>query len=105
MFEIYKPRSEKAEKTPLVSLSKNSIVLNKTSREKLNAENIELAFDRDTNTLRIKASPDGQTLKKTKMFARGFFNHFGINQKGKFPARYDEVENALYVELNEKPAI
>jgi hypothetical protein len=105
IFEVYKPRSEKVEKTPLISLSKNSIVLNKTSREKLNAESIELAFDRDTNTLRIKASPDGQTLKKTKMFARGFFNHFGINKKGKFPARYDEEENALYVNLNERPAI
>ena len=105
IFEIYKPRSEKIGKLPLVSLSKNSIVLNKTSREKLNAENIELAFDKDTSTLRIKASPDGQTLRKTKMFARGFFNYFGINKKGKFSASYDEEENALFVNLNEKPAI
>ena len=104
MFEIYKPRGEKPGKVPLVSLSKNSIVLNKTSREKLNAENIELAFDKDTNTLRIKASPDGQILRKTKMFAKGFFNHFGISKKGKFTASYDEEENALFVELNEKPA-
>lgn len=98
-FEVYKPRGEKAGKAPLVSLSKSSIVLNKISREKLNADSIELAFDNDTNTIRIKASPDGQTLKKTKVFAKGFFNHFGINKKGKFQANYDENENALFVEL------
>ncbi|TEB16490.1 hypothetical protein Psfp_01321 [Pelotomaculum sp. FP] len=98
-FEVYKPRGEKVNKIPLVSLSKNSIVLNKTSREKLNATSIELAFDKDTNTLRIKESADGQTLKKTKVFAKGFFNYFGINKKGKFPANYDETENALFVEL------
>jgi hypothetical protein len=98
-FEVYKPRGEKADKIPLVSLSKNSIVLNKTSREKLNAESIELAFDSDTNTIRIVGSADGQTLKKTKVFAKGFFNHFGINKKGKFQANYDETENALFVEL------
>jgi hypothetical protein len=98
-FEVYKPRGEKVDKIPLVSLSKNSIVLNKTSREKLNAESIELAYDGDTNMIRIKSSPDGQTLKKTKVFAKGFFNHFGISKKGKFAANYDEAENALFVEL------
>lgn len=99
-FEVYKPRGEKAEKLPLVSLSKNSIVLNKTAREKLQAENVELAFDRETNTIRIRSSKDGQIIKKTKVFARGFFNHFGIDKKGKFTARYSEDENALYVNLD-----
>ncbi|MDD3894830.1 MAG: hypothetical protein PHU36_07410 [Syntrophomonadaceae bacterium] len=98
-FEIYKPRGEKADKASLVSLSKNSIVLNKISREKLQAENFELAFDSDTKTIRLKASLEGQAIKKTKLFARGFFNHFGINAKGKFPATFNEEENALYVTL------
>ena len=98
-FEIYKPRGEKADKASLVSLSKNSIVLNKISREKLQAENIELAFDSDTRTIRIKAVAEGQAIKKTKLFARGFFNHFGIISKGKFPATYNEEENALYITL------
>jgi hypothetical protein len=99
-FEVYKPRGEKSEKIPLVSLSKNSIVLNKTSREKLQAENVELAFDKDTKTIRIKAVDEGQAIKKTKLFARGFFNHFGINTKGKYPAIYDQEENALFVKLD-----
>lgn len=99
-FEIYKPRGEKIKKEIIVSLSKNSIVLNKHAREKLQAQKIELAYDKDTNTLRITASDDGQTLKKTKTFARGFFNHFGIDKKGKFTGRYDENENALYVDIS-----
>ncbi len=102
-FEIYKPRGERAPKLPLVTLSKNSIVLNKHAREKLNTEKVELAFDRETNNIRIKAVQEGQNIKKTKVFGRGFFNQFNIETKGKFLAKYDETENALYVDLNQEP--
>jgi len=102
-FEVYKPRGERTPKLPLVTFSKNSIVLNKHAREKLNSEKIELAYDRETNTVRIKATEDGQNIKKTKVFSRGFFNHFDISVKGKYPAKYEEKENALYVNLNESP--
>lgn len=97
-FEIYKPRGERVAKQMIVSLSKNSIVLNKIAREQLNSSSIELAYDRDTNLIRIKPSDDGQNLKKTKVFARGFFNQFNINKKGRFAAEFKE--NALYVDLN-----
>ncbi|MDD4170255.1 MAG: hypothetical protein PHD36_08420 [Desulfotomaculaceae bacterium] len=99
-FEIYKPRGERVPKLPLVTFSKNSIVLNKHAREKLNAEKVELAYDSETNVVRIKASDEGQNIKKTKVFGRGFFNHFDIEIKGKFLADYDENERALYVSLN-----
>lgn len=91
----------KAEKPPLVIFSKNSIVLNKPAREKLgNTNQIELAYDKESNLIRIKAvSEGGQVLKKTKVFAKGFFNHFGIDKRGKFPARYDENDKALYAKL------
>lgn len=96
-FEVYKPRGEKAEKAPMISLSKNSIVLNNVAREKLGGNKLELAFDRDTNTLRIRAVEDGGLeMRKTKVFGKGFFNQFGINVKGKFEARYEPEENALY---------
>ena len=105
-FEIYKPRGERQEKAPIISLSKNSIVLSKIAREKLkNPEKIEIAYDTDQNMLRIKPDENGLVMKKTKVFAKGFFNHFEINKKGKFPASYDEEENALFVNLNERPAI
>ena len=100
-FEIYKPRGEKAGKLPLVSLSKNSIVLNKISRAKLNAEKVELAYDGNANVIRIKASDEGQLMKKTKVFARGYFNHFGINKTGRFKAEYNQEENALYVDISQ----
>jgi len=101
-FEVYKPRGERVPKQPMVTISKNSIVLNKHAREKLNSEKVELAYDRETKIIRIKAAQDGQNIKKTKVFGRGFFNHFNISTKGKFAARYDEKENALYVDLNQK---
>ncbi len=102
-FEIYKPRGERVPKLPLVTLSKNSIVLNKHAREKLNTEKVELAYDNDTNTIRIRATEDGQNIKKTKVFSRGFFNHFNILTKGKFKAKYDGMLNSLLVDLNQPP--
>lgn len=99
-FEIYKPRGERAEKAPLVSISKNSLVMNNAARSKINnPENIELAFDKDSNTIRIKPSSDGLTVKKTKVFVKGFLNYFDINKKGKYAVTYDENENALLVNL------
>ncbi|MCG9967687.1 hypothetical protein L9W92_06425 [Pelotomaculum terephthalicicum JT] len=99
-FEVYKPRGERVPKLPLVTISKNSIVLNKYARGKLNVSKVELAFDPDSSVIRIKASSEGQNIKKTKVFGRGFFNHFGIAAKGKFHAEYDEKERALYVNIN-----
>lgn len=99
-FEVYKPRGERTEKAPVVSLSKSSIVLNNVAREKLNSPNIELAYDRDTNTIRIKATEGGMTIKKTKVFGKGFFNQFGITKRGKFTAEFKPDERALYVKLS-----
>ena len=99
-FEVYKPRGERAEKQPIVSISKSSIVLNNFAREKLKTSRIEIAFDRASETMRIKAVEDGGLeLKKTKVFGKGFFNQFGIEKKGKFVAEFDEGERALYVKL------
>ncbi len=100
-FEVYKPRGERVPKLPLITISKNSIVLNKHAREKLNTEKVELAYDKERNIIRIKATEDGQNIKKTKVFSRGFFNHFYITAKGKYQATYDEKENTLYVDLNQ----
>lgn len=104
-FITYKPRGERQEKSPIVSLSKTSIVLNNIAREKLNSPRIELAFDPETSTIRIKAvETGGIEIKKTKTFGKGFFNQFQINKKGKFTAVYDENDKALYVSLNGRPA-
>lgn len=99
-FEIYKPRGERQEKAPIVSLSKTSIVLNNVAREKLGTSRIELAYDRDSRTIRIRGVDDGgMEIKKTKVFGKGFFNQFGINKKGKFEAKYDAPENSLYAKI------
>jgi hypothetical protein len=101
-FEVYKPRGERAEKLPLVSLSKNSLVMNNKAREKLNKPDIvELAFDKNNNTIRIRPSKDGLNVKKTKVFAKGFFNYFGISKKGRYAAVHDESEGVLYVSIDQ----
>lgn len=99
-FEVYKPRGEKQEKKPIVSLSKTSIVLNSVAREKINSNHVELAFDSKKKIIRIKGvSEGGMFIKKTKVFGKGFYGQFKINKKGKFEATYDPEENALFVQL------
>lgn len=99
-FEVYKPRGEKTEKAPVVSFSKSSIVLNNVAREKLNSQNVELAYDDETKMVRIRAVENGgMQIKKTKVFGKGFFKHFGINPQGKCEASFNEQERALYVNI------
>jgi len=100
-FEVYRPRGEKQEKAPIVSLSKTSIVLNNVAREKLTTNRIELAFDPDNKTIRIKAvESGGMEIRKTKVFGKGFFNQFKITKKGKFEAKYSPEENSLFVQIS-----
>ncbi|KJS16100.1 MAG: hypothetical protein VR69_10900 [Peptococcaceae bacterium BRH_c4b] len=99
-FEIYKPRGEKQEKAPIVSLSKTSVVLNNIAREKLATDRIELAYDRETNNIRVRAVDEGgMEIRKTKVFGKGFYNQFGITQKGKYEAKFNPDEKALYIQL------
>lgn len=100
-FEVYVPKKKKprGEPQPIISLSKNSIVLNKIARKKLPAECFELAFDPQKRIIRIKPNRDGISMKKTKVYARGFFKHFNIDYKGRFLADFRPEENALFVEL------
>lgn len=100
-FEIYKPRGEKQEKAPIVSLSKTSIVLNNVARDKLATNRIELAYDPENQTIRIRAVDEGgMEVRKTKVFGKGFFNQFNINKKGKFEARYEQAERSLYIKIS-----
>ena len=101
-FEVYKPRGERSEKLPLVSLSKNSLVMNNKAREKLNMPaTVELSFDRDNNTIRIKPSKGGLSVKKTKVFAKGFYNYFGISKKVRYAAVFSDADDALYVNIEQ----
>jgi hypothetical protein len=105
-FEVYTPRSRSKEKEPdtSIKISKNSIVLNKNVRGLIQQpEYVELAFDCETSTIRIRpvAKGDGKDiqLKKTKVYAKGFLEHFQINNYGKHLADYNQEENAIFVTL------
>jgi hypothetical protein len=100
MFEVYVPRTRatKRKDTPEVKISKQSIVLNKNARNLIQADILELAYDSDDSIMRIKkADGTGINMKKTKVFAKGFLDHFGISERGKFPAEYRDDEQTLYV--------
>lgn len=103
MFEVYVARSKENKKkdVPEIKISKQSIVLNKKARELLQAESLELAYDKEFKTIRVKKAEEhgGLTMKKTKVFAKGFLAHFDIQEKGKFRADFKEDENALYAKL------
>ena len=103
MFEVYAPRSKKEDKQkdgPEIKISKQSIVLNKKARSLLPAESLELSYDKSSKTIRIrKADEGGLNMKKTKVFAKGFLEHFDIQDKGKYKAEYKEDENAFFVKL------
>lgn len=102
-FEVYVPRrgggrgTGRVRKAPLLRLSKTSLVLNKWAREALGSQSIELAYDADTKTIRV--SPNGSIpLKKTKVFAKGFFNNFGIQANGSFPAEI--IDGCLFAQIS-----
>ena len=103
-FEVYKPRSKGKEREPklIVSLSNNSILLNKPVREKLqHPEYLGLAYDNESATIRIRPTTrdQGIPIQKSKISAKSFYDHFNVSSYGKFFADYNSEENALYVSL------
>ncbi|HHU86423.1 MAG: hypothetical protein ACOX86_06755 [Pelotomaculaceae bacterium] len=97
-FEVYKPRIEKE---ATIAISKNHLTLNKKLLDKINTRYVELAYDPETRTIRIKPSTtdNGLVLNRNKIGARGFFKHFKIDQKGKYNVVYNEKEKALYIQI------
>ncbi len=101
MFEVYVPRSKEPKKKDLpgIKISKQSIVLNKNARYLMQAEKLELAYDPE-GVIRIrKTEGSGINMKKTKLYAKGFLEHFKIQEKGQFSAEYKEEESALYAKV------
>ena len=102
-FEVYVPRQRGTSKavTPKVRLSKMTIVLDKNARALLdNPEHVELAFDKDNKIIRIIPSDTGAVVKKTKVFAQGFYKAFEISASGKYDSIFDENDKALFVKLS-----
>ena len=100
-FEVYTPRRKGKRqgkvRKPAIRLSKSSLVLNKQARGIVGADTVELAFDPETNMIRV--APDGSMqIKKTKVFAKGFCKHFGITATGKFDV--EVVDGALVAKIS-----
>ncbi len=77
--------NEEDKSKPVIKISKQSIVFNKLARKLLdNPKSIELSYDKKTHLIRIRSSIEdkGLIIKKTKVFAKGFMEHFRITAKG-----------------------
>lgn len=101
-FEVFSPEQETSlfrRKQPVVAIAKNSIRLNKTAYEQLGAESVELAFDRQSNTIRLTKVAQGFKIQNKKITSKGFFRHFDIRASGRFLAQYDPENESLLIEL------
>lgn len=101
-FEVYDFKKETQPSIPMLKLSKSTIVFNKHMREQLKTGKVEIAFDKKQKTLRIKpveSNEEGVEIQKTKIAARGFFKHFGIEIQGSFEGVWDDKEQAFMVKI------
>lgn len=102
-FIVFHPEQEIKlirRRQPIVTLSKNAIKLNKMALDKLNSDIVEVAYDPELQTIRLRAARKGFPIEKKKISGRAFFKHFNINVLGKFPARYDENGQCLLVDIS-----
>lgn len=97
-FEIYTPELEKAY---TVALSKNHLTLNKKLLSKFSYKHVELGYDQGSRTIRVRPAVEGKglILSGNKIGARGFFQHFNINQRGKYTVTLDEAGKTLYIKI------
>jgi len=100
-FEVYRPRSSGENS---VAITKHHIRIGNRLASQLKGANVEVAYDKETNTLRIKGVDEGgMKVTKNKIGARGIFSYFGIGEvKGSFAAIYNADDNAVYVDFNKK---
>ncbi len=99
-FEVYKPRSSKED---VVAFTKHHIRLGVKLVGKLSSDRVEVAYDKETGQLRIKAVDEGGLLlNKNKIGARGIFRFFNLEgKKGNYDAKYDPKEEAIFVDMKE----
>jgi hypothetical protein len=84
-------------KVPKIRLSKTCLVFNKQAREVVDGDTVELAFDPETGMVRV-TSGGKVHVRKTKIFAKGFYRRFGITVTGKFDA--EVVDGALIAKIS-----
>jgi len=100
VFETYKPRSSNENS---VAITKHHIRIGNKLASQIKGDRIEIAFDKDSNTLRIQGTNEGMKVTKNKIGARGIFKYFNLEEtKGNFTAEYNADDNAVYVDLNKK---
>ncbi|HBX22557.1 MAG TPA: hypothetical protein DEF34_02805 [Desulfotomaculum sp.] len=100
-FELYVPRKSGDN---LVAITKHHIRIGNRLMDMLDADHVQVAYDKATNKLRIQGvNEGGMKIGKNKVGAKGIFNYFGLEGlKGSFASEFNEKEKAVYVDLNSR---
>ena len=87
-FEVYRPRSSGENS---VAITKHHIRIGNKLASQLKGDNVEVAYDKETNKLRIKGvEQGGMRVTNNKIGARGVFKYFDISEvKGSFTAEFN----------------
>ncbi|MCF8011791.1 MAG: hypothetical protein K9L17_12170 [Clostridiales bacterium] len=81
-------------------LTKTHLILSPDLVDKISSYNIQVAYDPDTENLRLKpVESGGLKISGGKLQSKGFCNYFLIKKKGLFDAKWDDDEKAIYVLL------
>ncbi|KAF1085697.1 hypothetical protein SPSYN_01843 [Sporotomaculum syntrophicum] len=98
-FEVYRPRSTSEN---IVAITKHHIRLGTKIAGLLKGDQVEIAYDKETNKLRIRSVDEaGMKVTKNKIGAKGVLNYFDLNvAKGNYAAEFNPEEIAVYVDLN-----
>lgn len=82
-------------------LTKTHLILSDDMQQKLNSTHVKLAYDPDTQFIRLQPSEDsGLKMVDGKIQSKGFTKFFNINKRGVFDAQWKEEEKAVYIKLS-----
>ncbi|KJS12248.1 MAG: hypothetical protein VR67_09975 [Peptococcaceae bacterium BRH_c8a] len=99
-FEVYVPRSNDAN---VVTITKHHIRIGNKLLGKIKGDRVEIAYDRDSNKLRIRGLDEGGLiLSGNKIGATGVFKYFELDERGNFQAEFNDKDNSIHVDLNER---
>lgn len=97
-FKVYKPHF--LGNTNSASLNKSQIVISPDLVDCIvDTKFVELAYDDETDTIRITPAEHGIKIYNGKIGAIGFFRNFRIKTIGQFDAKYSYEDKCIYIML------
>ncbi len=81
-------------------LTKTHLILSPDIQDRLDGNNVAVAFDPELKVIRLKpVEAGGLKITDGKLQSKGFVRHFGIDTKGLFDAKWDDNEKAVFIDI------